>query len=181
MRKEQKCQLIIAGGSASDDPESERILNNILLDTKDDEDIHVLNLSLSNRLKNQREVNALQRAASVIMQPSTREGFGLTVTEALWKSKPVIAGRVGGMSYQIQNGKTGYFYQNTEATAKKIIYLLNNPIFADRLGQKAKRYVQNHFLIVDRMIDYLITIGITMEATLNQKKRPESITSFYPW
>ncbi|MFC2003907.1 glycosyltransferase, partial [Chloroflexota bacterium] len=110
-----------------------------------------------------------------------REGFGLVVTEALWKSKPVIAGRVGGMSHQIQSGKTGYFYQNTEATAEKIIYLLNNPIFADRMGQKSKRYVQDHFLIVDRMIDYLMAIGITMEATLNRRKRSESITSFYPW
>ncbi|MFC1913757.1 glycosyltransferase [Chloroflexota bacterium] len=181
VRKDQKCQLIIAGGSASDDPESERILNNILQDTKDDEDIHVLNLSLSNRLENHREVNALQRAASVVMQPSTREGFGLVVTEALWKSKPVIAGRVGGMAYQIQNGKTGYFYQNSKSTAEKIIFLLNNPIFADSMGRKAKRYVHDHFLIVDRMIDYLLTIGITMEASNNQKKRSESITSFYPW
>ncbi|MFC1918533.1 glycosyltransferase [Chloroflexota bacterium] len=181
VRKAQKCQLIIAGGSAYDDPESERILNNILQDTKDDEAINVLNLSLSNRLENHREVNALQRAASVIMQPSTREGFGLVVTEALWKSKPVIAGRVGGMAFQIQNGKTGYFYQNSKATAEKIIFLLNNPIFADSMGRKAKRYVQDHFLIIDRMIDYLMTIGITMEASNNQKKRSESITSFYPW
>ncbi|MFC2005326.1 glycosyltransferase [Chloroflexota bacterium] len=181
VRKDQKCQLIIAGGSASDDPEGERILNNILLETQNDEDIHVLNLSLSNRLENYREVNALQRAASVIMQPSTREGFGLVVTEALWKSKPVIASRVGGMAYQIQNGKTGYFYQNSKTTAEKINYLLSNPKFADNMGRKAKRYVQNHFLIVDRMIDYLMAIEITMEATANRKKRVESITSFYPW
>ncbi|MFC2024838.1 glycosyltransferase [Chloroflexota bacterium] len=181
VRKDQNCQLIIAGGSASDDPESERILNNIIQDTEDDEDIHVLNLSLSNRLENHREVNALQRAASVIMQPSTREGFGLVVTEALWKSKPVIAGRVGGMAYQIQNGKTGHFYQNSKATAEKIVFLLNNPIFAERVGRKAKRYVQDHFLIVDRMIDYLMTICITMETSNSKKKRSESITSFYPW
>ncbi|MFC1847564.1 glycosyltransferase [Chloroflexota bacterium] len=181
VRKDQKCQLIIAGGSASDDPESGLILNNILQDTKDDEDIHVLNLSLADRLENHREVNALQRAASVIMQPSTREGFGLVVTEALWKSKPVIAGGVGGMAYQIQNGKTGYFYQNSKATAEKIIFLLNNPIFANSMGPKAKRYVHDHFLIVDRIIDYLLTIGITMEASNNHKKRSESITSFYPW
>ncbi|MFC1988935.1 hypothetical protein ACFLVJ_03800, partial [Chloroflexota bacterium] len=60
-------------------------------------------------------------------------------------------------------------------------FLINNPIFADRMGQKAKRYVQDHFLIVDRMIDYLLTIGITMEASNNQKQRSECITSFYPW
>ncbi|MFC1951549.1 glycosyltransferase [Chloroflexota bacterium] len=181
VRKDQKCQLIIAGGSASDDPESESILNSILQETKDDEDIHILNLSLANRLENHREVNALQRSASVIMQPSTREGFGLVVTEALWKSKPVIAGRVGGMVFQIQNGKTGYFYQNSKATAEKMVFLLNNPVFADSMGRKAKRYVQDHFLIVDRMIDYLLTIGITIGTSNNRKKLSESITSFYPW
>jgi len=83
VRKERQCQLVVAGGLAADDPEGERILASIYDETKDDEDIHVLNLSLANRLENYREVNALQRAASVVMQPSIREGFGLVITEAL--------------------------------------------------------------------------------------------------
>jgi trehalose synthase len=81
VREERKCQLVIAGGLASDDPEGERILEDIRSKTRDDKDVHILNLSLSNRLENFLEVNALQRAASIIMQPSTREGFGLVVTE----------------------------------------------------------------------------------------------------
>jgi len=77
----------------------------------------VLNLPLDNRLENWMEVNALQRAASVIMQPSTREGFGLVITEALWKGKPVIAADVGAIPLQIRHGETGYFYRTPRETA----------------------------------------------------------------
>ncbi|MFC1966920.1 glycosyltransferase [Chloroflexota bacterium] len=181
VRKERKCQLVIAGGSASDDPESERILDNIYSTTKDDADIHILNLSLANRLENYVEVNALQRAASVIMQPSTREGFGLVITEALWKSKPVIAGNVGGIPFQIKKGNTGYFYQNPNVTAQKIIYLLDNPQAADRIGKRGKKYVHEHFLIVDRIADYLMAIETTINSRLARRRPSQSVTSFYPW
>ncbi|MFC1874248.1 glycosyltransferase [Chloroflexota bacterium] len=181
VRKERKCQLVIAGGSASDDPESESILNNIYSITKDDADIHILNLSLANRLENYVEVNALQRAASVIMQPSTREGFGLVITEALWKSKPVIAGNVGGIPFQIKKGNTGYFYQNPRVTAQKIIYLLDNPQVADRIGKRGKKYVHERFLIIDRIADYLMAIETTMNARSGKRRPSQSVTSFYPW
>jgi len=181
VRKERKCQLVIAGGSASDDPESERILDDIYSKTREDEDIHILNLSLENRLENYMEVNALQRAASVIMQPSTREGFGLVITEALWKGKPVIAGNVGGIPFQIKRGDTGYFYQNPQITAQKIIYLLDNPQVAERIGKRGQRYVQEHFLIVDRITDYLMSIIITMNSNPGRKKLTECVTGFYPW
>lgn len=181
VRKEKKCQLIIAGGSASDDPESGRILNDLYETTAGDEDIHILNLSLANRLENYTEVNALQRAASVVMQPSTREGFGLVVSEALWKSRPVIAGNVGGMKFQIKNGKSGYFYQSPKATAEKILYLLNNPEAARKIGENGRRHVRERFMIVDRMIDYLMAIGITLDSASASYRRSESITSFYPW
>ena len=181
VRKERKCQLVIAGGSASDDPESERILDDIYSKTREDEDIHILNLSLENRLENYMEVNALQRAASVIMQPSTREGFGLVITEALWKGKPVIAGNVGGIPSQIKRGDTGYFYQNPQITAQKIIYLLDNPQVAERIGKRGQRYVQEHFLIVDRITDYLMSIIITMNSNPGRKKLTECVTGFYPW
>jgi trehalose synthase len=181
VRKWKKCQLVIAGGAASDDPESGRMLDYIYSKTKEDEDIHILNLSLENRLENYREVNALQRAASVIMQPSIREGFGLVITEALWKGKLVIAGNVGGISLQIKRGDTRYFYRNPEVTAQKIAYLLDNPRIAENIGNKGKRYVQEHFLIVDRVTDYLMSIMITMDSNSNRMKLNESVTSFYTW
>ena len=181
VRKERKCQLVIAGGAATDDPESEKILEDIYAKTREDEDIHVLNLSLANRLENYVEVNALQRAASVIMQPSTREGFGLVITEALWKAKPVIASNVGGIPFQIKTGKTGYFYQNPKRTAERIIYLLDNPQAAERIGKRGKKYVHEHFLIVDRVTDYLMTIDITMNSALSRRKLAECVTSFHPW
>jgi len=181
VRKERKCQLVIAGGSATDDPESERILEDIYSKTREDEDIHILNLSLVNRTENYTEVNALQRAASVIMQPSTREGFGLVITEALWKAKPVIAGNVGGIPFQIKKGHTGYFYQNPTRTAEKIIYLLDNPRAAERIGKRGKKYIQDHFLIVDRITDYLMAIDITKNSAANRRKLAECVTGFHPW
>ncbi|MFC1970508.1 glycosyltransferase [Chloroflexota bacterium] len=181
VRKERKCQLVIAGGSATDDPESERILEDIYSKTRKDEDLHILNLSLVNRLENYMEVNALQRASSVIMQPSTREGFGLVITEALWKAKPVIASNVGGIPFQIKKGHTGYFYQNPQRTAEKIIYLLDNLRAAEKIGKRGKRYVQEHFLIVDRITDYLMAIDITMGSRLVRRRPSQSVTSFYPW
>ena len=180
VREEKKCQLVIAGGAASDDPESGRILNWLYELTNGDEDIHILNLSLANRLENYAEVNALQRAATVVMQPSTREGFGLVVAEALWKGKPVIAGNVGGMKFQIRNGKTGYFYQSPKVTADRIKYLLENPSAAEKIGIKGKEFVRDRFMMVDRMIDYLRAIGIT-KGSASGGLYPESITSFYPW
>jgi trehalose synthase len=181
VREEKKCQLVIAGGSATDDPESERILKDICAQTREDEDIHILNLSLVNRLENYIEVNALQRAASVIMQPSTREGFGLVITEALWKAKPVIAGNVGGIPFQIKNGNTGYFYQNPQRTARLIIYLLDKPQAAEKIGKRGRKYVQEHFLIVDRIVDYLMAVDITVNSGLSRERLAECVTSFHPW
>jgi trehalose synthase len=181
VREERKCQLVIAGGFASDDPEGEKILEDMRSKTREDKDIHILNLSLSNRLENYLEINALQRVASIIMQPSTREGFGLVVTEALWKGKPVIAGNVGGISFQIKKGSTGYFYENPRRTAQKIIYLLDNVRSAERIGKRGSKYVQEHFLIVDRITDYLMSLDITINSALDKSKLAKCVTSFYPW
>jgi len=181
VREERKCQLVIAGGFASDDPEGGRILEDIRSKTRDDKDVHILNLSLSDRLENFLEVNALQRAASIIMQPSIREGFGLVVTEALWKGKPVIASNVGGISFQIKKGSTGYFYQNPRRTAQRILYLLENKRSAERIGKRGRKYVQEHFLIVDRITDYLMSLDIVINSALDKKKIAKCVTSFYPW
>jgi len=181
VRKEKECQLILAGGLAADDPEGERILSRVYEDTKDDEDVHVLNLSLDDRLENHREVNALQRAARVIMQPSTKEGFGLVITEALWKGKPVIGADVGAIPLQIRDGDTGYFYQTPRKTAKKVIYLLNKPRAAEAMGKRGREYVKQRFLLPDRIADYLMAINMIVNGAVNKKVCTECIVSFSPW
>jgi len=181
VRKEKECQLILAGGLAGDDPEGERILARVYEDTKNDEDIHVLNLSLDDRLENSREVNALQRAARVIMQPSTKEGFGLVITEALWKGKPVIGADAGAIPLQLRDGDTGYFYQTSRKTAKKIIYLLEKPKTAEAMGKRGRDYVGQRFLLPDRIADYLMAINMVVSGTINKEANADTIISFSPW
>jgi len=175
-----KCQLVLAGGMAADDPQGEMVLEEVYYQTRDDDDIHVLNLPVANRLENWREVNALQRAADVIMQPSTREGFGLVITEALWKGKPVIAADVGGIPLQVKDGDTGYFYQSPRKTAQKVAYLLKNPEAAQRMGMRGRMYVQEHFLLPDRIADCLMAIDMVMSGA-GKKLPADSIISFHPW
>lgn len=181
VRKEQECQLILAGGMASDDPEGARILDHLYEDTKNDEDIHILHLSLDNRLENWKEVNAFQRSANIIIQPSTREGFGLVITEALWKAKPVIAANVGAIPLQIREGDTGYFYETPQKTARRMINLLKNPKAAEAFGQRAKEYVGEHFLLPDRIADYLQAMDMALNSDGHHSMPIDSITSFHPW
>ncbi|MBL7119461.1 MAG: glycosyltransferase [Dehalococcoidia bacterium] len=181
VRDKTKCQLVLAGGLAADDPEGERILAAIYDETKAYEDIHVLNLPMANRLENYVEVNALQQAASVIMQPSTREGFGLVITEALWKSKPVIADHVGGIPLQIKDGYNGYFYRSPKKTAQMVAHLLENPKSAEVVGQRGRSYVSEHFLLPDRIADYLMAIEMAVNLAWARKLPTESIISFHPW
>ncbi len=181
VKKERNCQLILAGGLAADDPEGERILSRIYEDTKDDEGIHVLNLSLDDRLENCVEVNALQRAARVIMQPSTKEGFGLVITEALWKGKPVIGADVGAIPLQIRDGDTGYFYQSPRKTAKKVISFLERPKAAEAMGKRGREYVKQRFLLPDRIADYLMAINMVVSGAVNREANADLIISFSPW
>ncbi|MFC2001121.1 glycosyltransferase [Chloroflexota bacterium] len=181
VRKKRKCQLVLAGGLASDDPEGKRILDKINDGIKGDGDIHVLNLQMADRLQNWREVNALQRATSVIMQPSTKEGFGLVVTEGLWKGKPVIAGNVGAIPLQISNGTNGYFYETPQKTAQKVEYLLDNPKAANMMGKRGKEYVQEHFLLPDRITDYLMALDMAVKGAVDKKSCSDCIISFHPW
>ncbi len=181
VKKEKKCQLVLAGGLASDDPEGERILTRVYEETKDDSDIHVLNLPMVNRLENWKEVNALQRAADVIMQPSTREGFGLVITEALWKSKPVIAGDVGAIPLQIREGDTGFFYQSPQEAAQTLFYLMDKPDAAAVIGQRGKQYVAEHFLMPDRIADWLMAIDMLVNTKLERQSCKDCIISFHPW
>ncbi|MBI2868846.1 MAG: glycosyltransferase [Chloroflexi bacterium] len=180
-RKERKCQLVLAGGLAGDDPEGERILGRIHEEAGDDPDIHVLNLPLGDRLRNWKEVNALQRAADVIMQPSTREGFGLVITEALWKGKPVIAADVGAIPFQIRDGDTGLFYRSAQEAAEALVYLLDHPAAGQALGERGKQYVREHFLMPDRVADWLMAVSMLIEGKMDKNTCGDCIVSFHPW
>ena len=173
VRKKENCQLILAGGSATDDPEGVRVLSEIYEKTKNDPDIHVLNLPPMSDL----EINALQRASRVIMQSSIKEGFGLTVTEAMFKAKPVLACPVGGIPMQLRDGETGYFSDAPKQTAERVAFLLRNPLAAELIGTRAKRYVEEHFMLPCRIADHLRAIGNVRYG----RRYPETIISFHPW
>jgi trehalose synthase len=145
------CQLVLAGGGASDDPEGEAVLAEVREAVGNDPDVHILNLPPWSAT----EINALQRGSTVIIQKSLREGFGLTVTEGLWKSKPVVASAVGGIPLQIIHKHTGLLAHSVEGTAYQIRFLLSNPAIAERLGQQGRAYVREHFLITSSAKRYL--------------------------
>ena len=148
------CRLVFAGGAASDDPESDKVLAEVRERAADNDDIHILPISPDPG--SDIEVNALQRAATVIVQKSHREGFGLTVTEALWKAKPVVASAVGGIPLQVQNRFTGLLTYETEGTAHAIRQLLTNPDYARWLGENGKEHVRYNFLVTRHIRDYLL-------------------------
>jgi trehalose synthase len=144
-------QLVLAGGGAFDDPEGEVVLNHVKEVAKDDPDIHILFLPPDAH----RTINALQRAADIVLQKSLKEGFGLTVTEALWKKKPVIGGNCGGIRLQVINYHTGFLVNTPEGAAERIRYLLQTPEVIAEMGEKGHRYVQENFLTTRHLRDYL--------------------------
>jgi trehalose synthase len=146
------CQLVLAGGGASDDPEGEAVLEEVRAEAGGDPDIHILLLPPTSSL----EINALQRASTVILQKSIREGFGLTVSEALWKRKPVIGSAVGGIPTQIIPNVTGALVYSIEGTAFQIRYLLSHPDVAKKLGEYGHEYVKEEFLITRKLRRYLL-------------------------
>jgi trehalose synthase len=145
------CQLVLAGGGAADDPEGEAVLAEVREVAGKDPDIHILDLPPWSAL----EINALQRASTIIIQKSLREGFGLTVTEGLWKRKPVVAAAVGGIPAQIIHKHTGLLAHSIEGTAYQIRFLLSNPGIAQRLGEQGHEHVREHFLITSNVRRYL--------------------------
>lgn len=146
------CQLVLAGGGATDDPEGPAIMQQVNSEAERDQDIHVLFLPPSSDI----EINALQRGSTVILQKSLREGFGLTVAEALWKGRPTIAGAVGGIPLQIKHKYSGILTHSIEGTAHWIKQLLQEPAFAARLGENGHQHVRNNFLITRHIKDYLL-------------------------
>jgi trehalose synthase len=145
------CQLVLAGGDAADDPEGEAVLAEVREAAGKDADVHILDLPPWSAL----EINALQRASTIVIQKSLREGFGLTVTEALWKKKPVVAAAVGGIPTQVIHKHTGLLAHSVEGTAYQIRFLLSNPAIAQRLGERGHEHVREHFLITSNVRRYL--------------------------
>ncbi|OGX29374.1 MAG: glycosyl transferase family 1 [Omnitrophica WOR_2 bacterium RIFCSPLOWO2_12_FULL_51_24] len=151
VKRYSDCRLILAGGGASDDPESAEVLSEVKETAKDDPDIHILLLP-----QNDIEINALQRASTIILQKSIREGFGLTVAEALWKAKPVVASHVGGIPLQITHKYSGLLCHSTEGASFAVKQLLNSPDYAHRLGESGREHIKNNFLITRHLRDYML-------------------------
>lgn len=144
-------QLALAGGGASDDPEGEIVLNEVRMAAENDADIHILMLPPDAH----RIINALQRAAAIVLQKSTREGFGLTVTEALWKGRPVIGGNTGGIRLQVIDHHTGFLVNTPEGAALRLRYLLRQPKKIQSMGYKAQAFVRDNFLLTRQLREYL--------------------------
>jgi len=159
VKKYDDCRLILAGGGAADDPEGEQVLAEVSEAAAGDPDIHVLVLPPTAH----HEINALQRAADIIIQKSTREGFGLTVAEGMWKGKPVIGGFAGGITVQIIYGVTGYTVNSVEGCAFRIRHLLNNPALARQMGENAREYVRENFLITRDLAEHLALMVAHLE------------------
>jgi trehalose synthase len=158
VKQSHDCRLVLAGGTATDDPEGAAVLAEVQEAVGLDPDVHLLLLSPTANL----EINALQRAATIVLQKSVREGFGLTVTEAMWKGKPVIGGETGGITVQLIHGYTGYTVNSPEGAAFYIKRLLNEPERIEAIGRQAKEFARNRFLITRHVQDYL---GIMIHLT----------------
>ncbi|WP_457600853.1 glycosyltransferase [Hydrogenivirga sp.] len=154
VKRRYDCQLVLAGSFADDDPEGEEVYREVLEAKGGDEDIFALNLPPDSH----REINAFQRAATVVVQKSIREGFGLVVSEAMWKNKPVVGSNIGGIRRQIINGVTGYLVNSIEGAAFRIKQLLANPRDRELMGRNAHERVRHSFLITRHIKDYLLVI-----------------------
>lgn len=148
-------QLVMIGSMADDDPEGQQIFNEVKKHANGDKNIFLL----SNQDGiNDIEVNAFQTYSDAIIQKSTKEGFGLTVSEALWKETPVIGGNVGGIPTQIEDGKTGFLVNSIEQCAEKMVYLLQNKEEAREMGKRGREVVRQKFLLPRLLRDELKVI-----------------------
>ncbi|MCK9223851.1 MAG: glycosyltransferase [Candidatus Muirbacterium halophilum] len=144
-------QLVLAGGGATDDPEGEAVLNEVREAAYGDSDIKILLLPADAH----RTINAIQRGSDIILQKSVKEGFGLTVTEGMWKGKPMIGGDTGGIRLQVINHHTGYLVNTPEGAALRIRYLFNHKKRMLEIGKNAKEFVRENFLITRHLREYL--------------------------
>lgn len=158
-RRHLPIQLVLVGGTATDDPEGDAVLAEVRKAAGDDPDVHVMLLPPDAH----REINALQRRASLVMQKSLKEGFGLTVTEALWKGKPVIGGRAGGIVLQVVDHHTGFLVDTPEGAAFRVRYLLNRPNAVAIMSEKGRAFVRDNFLLTRHLREYL-TLMLALDA-----------------
>jgi len=147
-------QLVLAGGGASDDPEGKEVLDAVMEAAEGDPDIHVELLPPAAN----RTVNALQRIADIVIQKSTREGFGLTVTEGLWKGRPVIGGDAGGIRLQVVDYHTGFLVMTPEGAANRIRFLLHHRDRCRRMGEAGRELVRENYLLTRHLREYLTLI-----------------------
>ncbi len=151
IKKNIDCQLVLVGSMATDDPEGQEIFEKLEQNVQGENDIHLI-INASDIV-----INALQRASTVVIQKSLKEGFAITVSEALWKETPVVASNVGGIPSQVLDGKNGYLLDamDYKGFAEKIMYLLNHPDIAHQMGKQGKTHVENNFLITRHLTDYI--------------------------
>ena len=148
LKRDIDCQLVLAG----EKPRSEELLNQIKERAKACEDIHILPLGSNSDI----EVNALERASTIVVQQSLKEGFGIEASEALWKAKPVVASPFGGVPLQVKPNINGILAHSVEEMAEALSYLLNNPEYARWLGKNGKEHIKQNFLITRQLRDYLL-------------------------
>jgi len=150
-RREIEATLVLLGNVATDDPEGTEVYESLL--DEQEERIHILSV------EDTALVNALQRRAAVVLQKSLREGFGLTVTEAMWKGSAVIGGNVGGIRHQITDGENGFLVDSVGEAAERIVQLVRNPELRERLGAKARKTVRERYLLPHMLERYLDLFG----------------------
>jgi trehalose synthase len=148
--------LVLAGGAADDDPEGAEVLADVRAAAADDPDVHVLLLPADAH----RAINALQRGAAVVIQKSLREGFGLTVTEALWKGRPVVASATGGIPLQVLHGVTGLLCRSPEGCAYQLRYLLARPEEGERMGDTGREWVRAQYLVTHNVRRWLLLLHV---------------------
>jgi len=154
VKRRHDCQLVLAGDSSSTDPESVSTLSEVRVQAATDSDIHVIELPPYSDL----EVNALVRGSTVVFQKSLRAGFGLRVSEALWKRKPVIGGAVGAIKAQVVNGVNGFLIHSPEGAATRAQQLLADPAMRRQMGENGHEYVRQNFLLPHHLRDYLLVM-----------------------
>lgn len=153
VKKYIDCQLVLAGNRAADDPETDKVYAEVMERAKGVPDVHALIISPEH---NDTDINALQRASTVIIQKSIKEGFALTVTEALWKEKPVVASAVGGIPLQIKHRYSGLLCHSIEGAAMQIRQLLHSPAYAKRLANNGKAHIKRNFLLTRLMREHML-------------------------
>lgn len=151
IRQETDCHLVMLGSMASDDPEGPKIYADVAAQADKLDGVQLITES------DPLLVNALQRTAAVVLQLSRKEGFGLTVSEALWKGTPVVATRVGGIPLQIEDGRTGFLvdYADYDAVAERVLQILGDPDLGVELGREGREHVRKNFLMPRLLLDWL--------------------------